>query len=714
MEFLVANKDPNVLVELKNQIKSEYKTYAMSFIICVSAFVLVSVSDILMSLHNKLPYEAIATGFINLCNIVCLGLIYFRKKNNLIVPILFFIGVASISILVLLKGFSNGSYFYFFPSVIIYIHNTSSHKEKMQVRSFFLNVFIFILALTLLFLFLTHATAGFTFSTLYIFRLLVGIILSALLIGDLTFVNPTFTKAVSTTGRKNYFEALFQSNLDAYIVFDKETKEIVDFNKRAALLFELPDEVSFNGLYISQLMMRYLNGSSVNLELLMDNIPDFWHGEGNFTTHNKYDFTGYVSSVTYVKEEKKYQILSIRDISDIKETEKELSTYKVDLENSTQVKTRFLSSMSHELRTPLNGIIGTSNLILSEPDLPEHIKSHLNLQLYSSEHMLSIINDILDFSKIDSGKMELNKQPFNLLEALQNLTKSFENQFKNNKIELIFKHDPELADVNITSDEVKLRQVLYNLLSNALKFTLEGNVTLSATIEKADNDQVSILFSVKDTGIGIKKEKQSEIFEGFSQVHADDLKRKFGGTGLGLTISEKLVNIFGGAITVESELGQGSNFYFTVPFNRQLNAVEKVVVSDINSSVIDIRGVRILIVEDNEINISILKGFLNKWGICIKEATNGILALELLKYHKFDIILMDLEMPEMNGYTAVKIIRETNTEVPIIAFTATLIENMESLITDNGFNDYVLKPFRPADLKKKIEKFAPYRSVDYA
>jgi signal transduction histidine kinase/CheY-like chemotaxis protein len=513
----------------------------------------------------------------------------------------------------------------------------------------------------------------------------------------------------------NYSYTWFTTNPDALIVFDKESREIIDFNSSTAVLFELPDDVREKGFYLSQLMMRYLAANSVNLELLMNNIPDNWEGVASFTTSKKNEFTAYVRNLGYVKGSKEQQLLSIMDMSVLKKPGSDVKINNRDFDtSSTKTKTRFLSSISHELRTPLNGIIGTANLILAEQNTPEHVKTLLNQQLYSSEHMLCIINDILDFSKIESGKMELSRQSFNLLDALSYLVKSFENQFKKNNVTLQFNYSPELAGINIISDVVKLRQVLCNLLSNALKFTIEGSVTLHATITNNSTDNISLLFTVTDTGIGIKKEKQQEIFEGFAQVHDDNLKRRFGGTGLGLTISEKLVNLFGGKIKVESDLGKGASFYFTLTFNKDLKAVQQPVAEEIYQQPVDIRGVRVLVVEDNEINVTILERFLQKWGIRIKEATNGIHALELLKFHQFDLILMDLEMPEMNGYDAVKIIRETNTTIPIIAFTATLLDNMDSLITNDGFDDYILKPFRPADLKRKIEKFIPYRKIEYA
>jgi len=479
-------------------------------------------------------------------------------------------------------------------------------------------------------------------------------------------------------------------------------------------MLELPESEELKGLYISQVMMRYLSADSANLELLMNKIPDDWGGEADFITHNKKRFTTFLKSSVFAIGDIEFQLLCIRSTTEITTAKKELDIYKEKMEKAAKAKARFLSSMSHELRTPLNGIIGTSNLILEENSLPENIINHINILRYSSEHMLGIVNDILDFSKIDEGKMELRKQRFNVKDSLERLIKSFENEFKARKIELEFTYDPDLAGVFIVSDDIKLNQVIANLLSNALKFTIAGIVTLNVSIEALSETHVSLFVEVKDTGIGIAQEKQAEIFKDFVQVNENSELRRFDGTGLGLTISEKLVKIFGGQLEVESELGKGSRFYFSLQFEvapRTVKAKKLVPAPDV---VVDIRGVRVLIVEDNEINANILKTFLLKWQMRVMEARNGVQALELVKYHTFDIILMDLEMPEMNGYDALKGIRLTNSTVPIVAFTAALLENMDQLITESGFTDYMLKPFRPSDLKEKLEFYAPHRKIDYA
>lgn len=514
-----------------------------------------------------------------------------------------------------------------------------------------------------------------------------------------------------------FFESIFQSASDAYFIFSKQTQEIIETNQIVDSLFELPPDKSLKGLYISQVMMRFLTGESPNLDILMNNVTDTWVGEAEFKTHNKNKFYALVNTniLSSVGGENDFQVLSIKDISESKKNWNEVVNSKIKVEKATNSKTRFLSGMSHELRTPLNGIIGTSSLILSDSNVPEEVKKHINVIRYSSEHMLHIINDILDFSKLDANRMELKESPFSILNCLKNIVSSFSNQYKTNSVDFITNFPGyDLESVKIISDEIKLSSVINNLLSNSLKFTHSGSVEFNVKISETSESQMSLYFEIKDTGIGIAKDKQEEIFQAFSQVHSEDLKRRYGGSGLGLTISRKLVNILGGKLELESELNQGTRFYFTLPFKLAPQLSSKIKNNTpLNESVKDIRGVRVLIVEDNEINANIIKSFLTKWEMRIKVAITGLHAIELMKFHKFDLVLMDLEMPEMNGYATLKKMREMKIDTPVFAFTATLLDNMDSLISEAGFTDYVLKPFRPSDLKKKIEMYCE-RKVDYA
>ncbi len=517
--------------------------------------------------------------------------------------------------------------------------------------------------------------------------------------------------------RSKILEFAFNCSTEGCIVYSKETQEILETNRTLTTLFDLPDHVTLKGLYISQVMMRYLTGESPNMDFLLNNLTEDWSGEAEFRTHTRNIFYGIVSTHLCSKpgETEEYVVMSMRNINERKIIAGELAKSRLRTEKAVQTKTHFLSSMSHELRTPLNGIIGSSDLILCEKGLSEEVQRHVQVIKYSSEHMLGIINDILSFSKLNADKTQLKNAPFDILKCLQNIASSFSAQFKSKRVEFIHDFPAQLENVILTSDELKLSQVIHNLISNALKFTDFGSVTFTVNVLEKTDEEVSLYFEIRDTGIGIAGDHQEEIFNAFSQVYADNLKRRYGGTGLGLAISRQMVHLFGGHLEVESELQQGSRFYFTCKFKIELPQAfkesEGPLMTNIENK--DIRGIRVLVVEDNEINAKILKSFLSRWQMQIKAAITGVHAVELVKYHKFDLILMDLEMPEMNGYTALRIIREMNIDTPVIAFTATLLENPETLITEAGFTDYVVKPFRPDDLKRKIAMYCE-RKVDYA
>lgn len=509
------------------------------------------------------------------------------------------------------------------------------------------------------------------------------------------------------------YDALFQTSMIGYIVYAAETLEVIEINQRIVDLFELPAEKNLKGLYMSQVMMRYLDGESPNLETLMNDMATDWTGEALFLSHRKNRFYARVNTnVLAAQDGFDQRVLSILDITYMKKYEQDALAANKEMQMAARSKARFLSSMSHELRTPLNGIIGTSNLILSEPDLKDEVKEHISVIRYSSEHMLGIVNDILDFSKIDADKLRLNEKPFSLLPCLNNIVSAFKTQFREQNVHLAIDYSPpDLGNIEIISDETKLTQVIKNLLSNALKFTNFGQVALIVHLKHLDESTAEIYFEVQDTGIGIAADKLDEIFQPFIQIYHEDLKRKYDGSGLGLTISSQIVNMMGGSLNVKSEPGIGSSFYCTLSFPLRQNVPEppEEMADHVKK---DIRGVRALIVEDNEINAGILRSFLLRWQLAVKEARTGIHALELMKYHKFDVVLMDLEMPEMNGYTTLKRIRQQGLDIPVIAFTATLLDDMNSLITEAGFTDYLSKPFKPGDLKRKLEKYCE-RKIDY-
>jgi PAS domain S-box-containing protein len=395
----------------------------------------------------------------------------------------------------------------------------------------------------------------------------------------------------------------------------------------------------------------------------------------------------------------------IRDISDRKRREKELQAAREQAENAAYVKSRFLSNMSHELRTPLNGIIGTINLMLQEK-YPEEQRESLNVLKYSGELMLALINDVLDFSKIEAGKLQLERSSFNLKTLLEKTRSIFQQQFAAKGVQLQLDYD-EHINISVLSDEIRLNQVLHNLLSNALKFTEKGKVTLAARFISATSDSTNIRFSITDTGIGISEDKLVQIFDSFSQADVNTT-RKYGGTGLGLTISRKLVELFNSELIVESRTGEGSSFYFTLCLPAD-TANRPYVNEQSGKDLHSLAGIRLLIAEDNNINMLVTRRFLQKWEVDFVEAQNGLQAVSLFKEGFFDLLLIDLEMPEMDGYETMKEIRKIDQEIPVIAFTAAVFEDMKSKLREHGFNDYIKKPFRPEDLHKKIVQFCKSR-----
>lgn len=387
-----------------------------------------------------------------------------------------------------------------------------------------------------------------------------------------------------------------------------------------------------------------------------------------------------------------------RDIASLKTAETELLRAKDKAEKAAAAKARFMSNMSHELRTPLNAIIGTMHLLIQEQDAL-HTSDHFKVLKDSSEHMLQLVNAVLDFSKLDEGKLEFVQESFDLALALQKAADSFAPAVQQKNIRLLLETDPLPAGKRVVGDEMRLKQVLLNLLSNGVKFTESGSVTLRSQIRHSTDSGVEIRFSVADTGIGIPAEKLPVIFESFTQADAETT-RKYGGSGLGLSICRELVKKMGSELQVSSEPGKGSVFFFDVllPFQQQMMIVPK----DKLRGLQKLTGIRILLVEDNVVNMRIARRFLHSWGASIHTAENGKVAWDLFQQEPYDLLLVDLEMPLMDGKALLTEVRNINKEIPAIAFTAAVYEDMYDDLKRHGFNGYLHKPFRPDEMHRKI------------
>jgi len=370
-------------------------------------------------------------------------------------------------------------------------------------------------------------------------------------------------------------------------------------------------------------------------------------------------------------------------------------------EEAMQARTRFLSTMGHELRTPLNGIIGVSGLLQKDAMLPEQ-REYFDVLRYCSDHMLNLVNDILDFNKIEAGKFELHPINTNLKELLVSSALPFYNRFEEKNLDLVVDIDEKL-NTNVMADDMRLIQVINNLLSNALKFTVKGKVVLRASCFGKDNGKLTVQFEVEDTGIGMHKEDAAKIFAGFWQAYHES-SRKYAGTGLGLTITQRLLNLMGTELEVNSKYGVGTTFYFTVTFPQAETVITK---RPNNTFSADLSDCRILIADDNPINMMVAKRILQDWKVQLTTCKNGREVLDALaRDASYNIILLDLEMPEMDGYTAASHIKKLYPKLPMLAFTAALVDNelLDELLA-LGFSDCILKPFKPEVLHKKIIEF---------
>jgi len=390
---------------------------------------------------------------------------------------------------------------------------------------------------------------------------------------------------------------------------------------------------------------------------------------------------------------------------ELEHTNIELQSAKARAEAASEAKSKFLSVMTHELRTPMNAVIGFSHLLIQNNPRPDQLEDLKTLR-FSAENLLALINNILDFNKVEAGMLSLEQIEFDLKNIIEEITSTMMPRARQRNIKLYYNYDDKLP-VSVVGDQLRLSQIINNLLSNALKFTENGSVVIDVKLNSIQEKNVQIDFAVTDSGIGMDDSTLANIFEAFTQA-SSETSRKYGGTGLGLAITQKLIELFGSKIQVESELGKGTRFYFSINFAKVSDASAEPTNKEAEYEFTSFAGQTILLVEDNNVNKIIAKKFLSGWNLNVQTAENGIVAVKKVQDQVFDLILMDLQMPEMDGYQASAAIRDFGVEpyvsIPIIALTASSKADVYENIFLSGMNDFISKPFNPIDLHEKIKK----------
>lgn len=428
------------------------------------------------------------------------------------------------------------------------------------------------------------------------------------------------------------------------------------------------------------------------------------HSQGVMKLVNQHDEQHYILFNNFKVDDpgkEPYVVAYGQVITERVQAERELRRAKREAEANARAKENFLANMSHEIRTPMNGVLGMAGLLAKTP-LDAQQRQYLDTILTSGRNLLAVLNDVLDMAKISAGKLELEHIPFDLSKSIRTAAQTL--AYRAAEKNLIFDIQPlSLSEPVVLSDPYRLNQVLLNLLSNAIKFTERGSVTLGSDVLRDTATAVTVRFWVRDTGIGIPAEKQEQIFENFTQAYADT-SRRFGGTGLGLTISRSLVQQLGGELELSSTPGQGTWFAFTLtlPKAPDQQAPPLPAAPDYNR----LRGTRVLLAEDSATNRQLTTLILKNWGIAVDSAVNGPDALALFLARDYDVILMDIQMPGMSGLEVTEAIRQSQdparADIPIIALTANAFRTDRERYLQAGMNDCLTKPFEEADLYQKL------------
>lgn len=485
----------------------------------------------------------------------------------------------------------------------------------------------------------------------------------------------------------------------------------------------------FIALFLSSFLQRYISHPLIKLLGVIENIIKTMNYSLRSDYKGKDEIAKLSEAFNKMIEQIEQHEHKLSETNNLLESKVEERTHELRVKNeklfeanqtaeqSKKVKEQFLATMSHEIRTPLNAILGFQELLKDTP-LNAEQKEYLESIDYAGKNLLAIINDILDLSKIEAGKFDFSEDEINIKQILKSALELISIRAKEKNIKLILEHDPEIP-ILLVGDSARFNQILLNLLGNAIKFTEQGSITITSKLLDSNKETALCEFKVIDTGIGIPKEKIKTIFERFTQA-SSDTTRKYGGTGLGLTIVQQLLELQGGGIEVESEVGKGSTFKFYLRFKQASSSVFEKNISEVsNSEIINLdynKKLHILLAEDTPLNQRLVSKVLQKWGYDLDIANNGLEALNKLKTNSYDLVLMDIQMPEMDGYTASQEIRILSDEVkrktPIIALTAHASKEEAERCLAIGMNAYVTKPFNTEFLRNLILQLTSTKTID--
>ncbi|QOP40362.1 PAS domain S-box protein [Sulfurimonas marina] len=507
---------------------------------------------------------------------------------------------------------------------------------------------------------------------------------------------------IKTATKKIRYQNLLQNASDGIFIMDYASGDLLEYSQKAKELLGYSDEE-----------MQHLN--VLDWDKGFSSLEDYRETIANLTSgpivlerkHKRKNGTSYDASITASKVfvgQKALIYASVRDITEEIKLKKELVKAKEDAEYSTKIKSEFLANMSHEIRTPLNGVIGFIELAMKKAKSKKVI-DYLQKARKSSNALLNVINDILDLSKMEAGKLEIEEHRFVLSKLIDDIRAMFAYSIASKSLKLNVNISSEIPEI-VVGDSLRLTQVFNNLISNAIKFTEKGRVSIDITLLKQTSKKIKILCSVSDTGLGIPPKTLSKLFDSFTQSDSSTT-RKYGGTGLGLAITKQLIELMKGEIWAESVLGEGSTFYFTLELQLSTDDQSK----DIEESEVVENGERVyfnaraLLVDDNATNRILAKKILQEYGLSVKTAKHGKKAIDKVKKNDFDIIFMDLHMPTMDGYEASKEIRTFNQTIPIIALSAAVMNGDKQMAEAVGMNEHIAKPINRNVLEKILHRY---------